>query len=181
MKMIKMDCQEYLPYCFKKNKKLKLLAILFSFSIVLYGCKTTSQMKNISSIQVHAIRLKPNEDLRRAIENYSKQNNITAGWMVTCAGSLTNYNIRFANEEKGSVGSGYFEIVSLVGTVSKNGCHLHLSISDSTGRTIGGHLLAGCTIYTTAEIVMQSSPQLNFKREKDGTTQWEELQIEKVK
>ena len=138
-------------------------------------------MTAVSNTQVHAIRLKPNEDLRRAIENYAKENNIAAGWMVTCAGSLTNYNIRFANKEKGNVGTGHFEIVSLTGTVSKNGCHLHISISDSTGNTIGGHLLAGCTIYTTAEIVMQSTPQLNFKREKDGTTPWEELQIEKLK
>ncbi len=138
-------------------------------------------MKNISNIKVHAIRLKPTEDLRKSIEKYAKENNIAAGWMVTCTGSLTNYNIRFANEEKGSVGTGYFEIVSLVGTVSKNGCHLHISISDSTGHTIGGHLLAGCTIYTTAEIIIQSTAQLNFKREKDGTTPWEELQIERVK
>lgn len=138
-------------------------------------------MKNVKNMQVHAIRLKPNEDLRKAIENYAMENNINAGWMVTCAGSLTKYNIRFANEEKGATGSGHFEIVSLVGTVSTNGCHLHISISDSTGRTIGGHLLAGCTIYTTAEMVIQSTPQLNFKREKDGSTPWEELQIEKVK
>ena len=138
-------------------------------------------MTAASNTQVHAIRLKPNEDLRKAIENYVKENNIAAGWMVTCAGSLTNYNIRFANKEKGNMGAGHFEIVSLTGTVSKNGCHLHICISDSTGNTIGGHLLAGCTIYTTAEIVMQSTPQLNFKREKDGTTPWEELQIEKLK
>ena len=160
---------------------MKILTTLFSFCIVLYGCKTTHQMKDISTVQVHAIRLKPNEDLRKAIETYAKDNDIAAGWLVTCAGSLTNYNIRFANEEKGSTGSGHFEIVSLTGTVSKNGCHLHISISDSTGRTIGGHLLMGCSIYTTAEIVMQSAPQLIFKREKDGSTPWEELQIEKVK
>ena len=39
----------------------------------------------------------------------------------------------------------------------------------------------GCTVYTTAEIVLQSSSNLNFKREKDGTTPWEELQIEEKK
>lgn len=179
--MIKKYCQEYLSNSSKKNNISKLLLTLIFLCTFFYGCKTTAQMKNISQINVHAIRLKPNEDLRRAIETYAKENNITAGWMVTCAGSLTNYNIRFANKEKGNMGTGHFEIVSLAGTVSKNGCHLHISISDSTGKTIGGHLLAGCTIYTTAEIVMQSTPQLNFKREKDGTTSWEELQIEKLK
>jgi uncharacterized protein len=74
--------------------------------------------------------------------------------------------------------SGHFEIVSLTGTVSVNGSHLHISISDSTGKTIGGHLMEGCTIYTTAEIVILSSNEFIFKREKDGTTPWEELRVE---
>ncbi|MFN0082540.1 MAG: PPC domain-containing DNA-binding protein [Ferruginibacter sp.] len=138
-------------------------------------------MNSSSPILVHAMRLKPGEDLRAQIENYVQQNNIAAGWMVTCAGSLTNYSIRFANMENGSTGTGHFEIVSLTGTVSKNGNHLHISISDSTGNTIGGHLLTGCIVYTTAEIIIESTTSLNFKREKDGSTPWEELQIEKVK
>ncbi|MEO7307240.1 MAG: PPC domain-containing DNA-binding protein [Ferruginibacter sp.] len=101
--------------------------------------------------------------------------------MSTGVGSLTNYKIRFANQPDGSSDSGHFEIVSLTGTVSTNGSHLHISISDSTGKTIGGHLMEGCTIYTTAEIVILSSNEFVFKREKDGTTPWEELQVEQVK
>ena len=63
------------------------------------------------------------------------------------------------------------------GTVSISGSHLHLSISDSTGKTIGGHLLEDNLVYTTAEIVIGESKNLLFTREKDGTTPWEELQI----
>ena len=138
-------------------------------------------MNTSNSITSHAIRLKPGDDLREKIENYILQNNINAGWVVTCAGSLTDYNIRFANQEKGSTGKGHFEIVSLTGTTSKNGSHLHIGISDSIGKTIGGHLLKGCIVYTTAEIIIQSASDLNFKREKDGSTPWDELQIEKIK
>ena len=76
-----------------------------------------------------------------------------------------------------SKGAGYFEIVSLVGTISINGSHIHISICDSTGKTIGGHLMPGCKIYTTAEIVLQSTDKYEFTREKDGSTSWEELQI----
>ncbi len=158
-------------------KKILFFILLLS---VLYGCKTAKNM-TAQNIQVHAIRLKPGQDLRQEIEKYVKENNIKAGWINTCAGSLTHYNIRFANEENSSTGNGHFEIVSLTGTLSTSGCHIHLSISDSTGRTIGGHLLVGCTIYTTAEIVLQSSGDFNFKRAKDGTTPWDELQIEKIK
>jgi uncharacterized protein len=162
----------------KKNKQMKYIIILFlSILIIFSSCKSTKQMT--PKINVHAFRLKPGQDLRKSIEDYVKENNIAAGWIVTCVGSLTNYNIRFANQKDGTTGSGHFEIVSLTGTVSNNGSHIHISISDSTGKTIGGHLLQGCTIYTTAEMVIQSSPNFIFKREKDGTTPWEELQIEK--
>lgn len=127
--------------------------------------------------KVYAFRLKPGEDLRKSIEVFVKEKSITAGWISTCVGSLTEYAIRFANQQESNRSSGHFEIISLAGTVSVNGCHLHISISDSTGKTIGGHLLIGCKIYTTAEIVIGSTATYEFKREKDGTTEWKELQI----
>jgi predicted DNA-binding protein with PD1-like motif len=131
-------------------------------------------MPNISS---YAIRLKPGQDLKESIQQLVVQKNIKAGWISTCAGSLTQYNIRFANQPDSSSDKGHFEIVSLTGTVSVNGSHLHISISDSTGKTIGGHLMEGCKIYTTAEMVILTTDQYEFKREKDGTTPWDELQI----
>ena len=131
----------------------------------------------MEKITVHAFRLKPGEDVKQGIMNLVAKEQIKAGWISAGVGSLLSYNIRFANQPAGSIGSGYFEIVSLTGTVSTNGSHIHLSISDSTGKTIGGHLMEGCKIYTTAEIVILSSDQVEFKREKDGSTPWEELQI----
>jgi predicted DNA-binding protein with PD1-like motif len=127
--------------------------------------------------KVYVFRLKPGEDLRKSIEAIVKEKNIVAGWINTGVGSLTDYSIRFANQQEGFRGSGYFEIVSLTGTVSVSGSHLHISISDSTGKTIGGHLLEGCKIYTTAEIVIDSTTEYEFTRKKDGTTEWEELQV----
>ena len=131
----------------------------------------------MNNCKTHAFRLTPGQDLKKEILHYVKEKQIKAGWVSTCVGSLTNYNIRFANQPEGSRGSGHFEIVSLTGTVSVNGSHLHLSISDSTGRTIGGHLSPGCKIYTTAEIVLMYSDKYTFTREKDGSTPWEELQV----
>lgn len=126
----------------------------------------------------HVFRLKPGADLKRSIQDYVEKNQIEAGWILTCVGSLTDYNIRFANQEKTDSGKGHFEIVSLVGTLSKNGSHLHLSISDSSGVTMGGHLSDGCLVYTTAEIVIQSSKKLLFTREEDGSTPWKELHVQ---
>ncbi|NCU04952.1 MAG: DNA-binding protein [Chitinophagaceae bacterium] len=128
-------------------------------------------------MKTHAFRLKPGQDLKQEILSYVQQHNIEAGWIITCVGSVTQYNLRFANQPEGNKATGHFEIVSLVGTVSINGSHLHMSVSDSTGKTLGGHLLDSNLVYTTAEIVIGEGKQLVFTREKDGTTPWEELQV----
>jgi predicted DNA-binding protein with PD1-like motif len=146
--------------------------LLFTFLLFFTACQP-------NMIKAHPLRLKPGADLKKEIEAYVKAAHIQAGWIVTCAGSLTQYNIRFANQPEGGTGNGHFEIVSLTGTVSANGSHIHLSISDSTGKTIGGHLLGNNIIYTTAEIILQEDDNFVFTREKDGTTPWEELQIKK--
>ena len=156
--------------------KILLLPALVCLSIF-NSCKTIKSTA-MPATKSYAIRLKPGADLKKSIQSFVKTHNIQAGWIVTCAGSLTAYNLRFANQPTGATGTGYFEIVSLGGTLSMNGSHIHMSISDSTGKTIGGHLLEGCIVYTTAEIVIQQSYDLIFTRKKDGTTEWEELQIE---
>lgn len=129
------------------------------------------------NVKIHAFRLKPGQDLKQEITSYVLQHKIEAGWIMTCVGSVTQYNLRFANQSEGTKANGHFEIVSLVGTVSINGSHLHMSVSDSTGATIGGHLLDSNIVYTTAEIVIGEGKQLVFTREKDGSTPWDELQI----
>lgn len=148
---------------------------IFLISLSLISGHQKNAMDNLTA---HAFRLKPGQDLKAAIQDLVNQKQVKAGWISTCAGSLTHYKIRFANQPEGSMGSGHFEIVSLTGTVSVNGSHLHISISDSTGKTIGGHLMEGCIIYTTAEFVILSSDEFIFTREKDGTTPWAELQVE---
>ena len=128
-------------------------------------------------INTYAFRLFPGQDLRKEIEEVVNYHGIHAGWIVAAVGSLTEYNLRFANQTAGSQASGFFEIVSLSGTLSIDGCHLHMAISDPSGQTIGGHLLEGCIIYTTAELVIASTNKYAFTRENDGSTPWKELQI----
>lgn len=139
-------------------------------------CKPIHKMQT-EAVKIHAFRLKPGADLRQSIQTYVIEHNIQAGYIITCVGSLTQAHLRYANQPNGTQLKGFFEIVSLVGTVSINGNHLHLSMSDSTGKTIGGHLLEDNLVYTTAEIVIGESKNLVFTREKDRTTPWEELQI----
>jgi len=134
----------------------------------------------MQNFTAHAFRLKPGQDLKKSIQNVADELQIKAGWIGTCVGSLTGYTIRFANQANTNSKTGYFEIVGLTGTVSINGSHLHILVSDDIGETIGGHLCDGCIIYTTAEIIICNSSDFVFKREKDSSTPWPELQIEKV-
>lgn len=142
--------------------------------------QSTNHVPAVASImQTYSVRLKPGQDLKKVLETIVQQERISAGAVLTCVGSLTDLTIRLANQESPSVWKGHFEIVSLVGTLSVNGSHLHLSASDSTGRTIGGHLLDGCLIYTTAEIVIGVMPELIYAREPDPTFGYKELVVRK--
>jgi uncharacterized protein len=126
---------------------------------------------------IHAIRLKPGQDLKKALTDFVREKQIAASWIVSGIGSLTQTNIRYANHLEGMIRNGYFEILSLSGTLSMHGSHIHICVADERGSCSGGHLLDGNIIYTTAEIIIGESTDMIFKREKDGTTEWEELQI----
>ncbi|WP_426061366.1 PPC domain-containing DNA-binding protein [Hymenobacter sp. B1770] len=130
-----------------------------------------------SPLKTYALRLRSGDDLRQQLTAFVQTNHIRAGALLTCVGSLTVTTLRLANHEGPTVYRGHFEIVSLVGTLSTNGSHLHLAVSDSTGRTIGGHLLDGCVVYTTAEIVLGELPALEFKREADPAFGYRELVV----
>lgn len=132
-------------------------------------------------MQTYSFRLRPGQDLKEQLEAFVRQERIGAGAILTCVGSLTDVSLRLANQEKPTIWKGHFEIVSLVGTLSANGSHIHLSVSDSTGRTLGGHLMAGCVIYTTAEVLVGVMPSLDFVRETDPAFGYKELVIRKRK
>lgn len=128
-------------------------------------------------MKILAIRLKPGEDLKESLRWFVEHNNIQAGFILTSVGSLKQATLRFANRDDIQVFNEKFEIVSLVGTLSTHGLHLHISLSDKNGKTIGGHLADGCIIYTTAEIIIGISEEFIFMRTEDETTGYKELEI----
>ncbi len=150
---------------------------VYVLSALLYISCTASKSTPMPKNDVYILRLKPGMFLKEEIQKFADSHHIKAGWIASCAGSLTDYAIRFANQPAVSTGIGFFEIVSLSGTVSENGSHLHIAVADSTGKVTGGHLAANSKVYTTAEIVIGCTDKYILKREKDGSTPWEELQI----
>ncbi len=125
----------------------------------------------------YAFRIQPHEDLKKTLLLFAGKNSIKAGAIVTAVGSLEQFNIRFANCAEGTSKKGHFEIVSLVGTFSDSACHLHLSISDNKGKTIGGHVLDGNLVYTTAEIVLIKLTDFEFRRYVDAIYGYRELTV----
>ena len=105
------------------------------------------------------MRLKPGQDLLLEMDRLARERKLEAACVVTCVGSLTTAVLRYANQSHTDTLTGHFEIVSLTGTLSIHGSHYHISISDETGKTIGAHLMEGCRVYTTAEIVIGRSEE----------------------
>ena len=132
-------------------------------------------MKTIS------FRLKPGADLKNSIEVVVAEHSIRAGFIITCAGGLQQARVRMAGAKPDSQNiqtfKADFEIVSLVGTISISGTHLHISFSDSKGNVIGGHLKEDTIIYPTAEIVLGIEETVEFVREMDIETGFKELVV----
>ena len=151
----------------------------------------------------HAFRLHPKAPLKRSLLEcadtiFARSPSTTASlFVITVVGSLQSVKLRLANASntkegnknggeliKNSMGGSNdirewmnerFEIVSLVGTFSRDGsCHLHLSMSDGNGNTFGGHLMEG-EIFTTAEVVLGSADGIDFAREYDPATGYKEI------
>jgi predicted DNA-binding protein with PD1-like motif len=128
-------------------------------------------------MHTYALRLHPTQDLKKELLSFAQEQRLKACGIVTCVGSLQQAYLRLANQREPIAYQGKFEICSLVGTLSQYGCHLHMAISDTVGKTFGGHVVDGNLIYTTAEIVLIELTQYCFTRELDPETGYNELVI----
>lgn len=125
-------------------------------------------------------RLKQGQFLKEEIEKRSK--NVKAGVLLSVVGALENANLRMAGATTDNQivknFEGPFEIVSGTGTISQDGCHIHISISDKEGKVFGGHLKDGCKVAVTAEIVIGIFKDISYKRVYDESTGFKELETE---
>ncbi len=130
-------------------------------------------------MQTLPLRLFPGDDLRKGVEKALIAGNCNAGFVMTGIGSLKQANIRLAGQDLPEMMIGDFEILTLAGSVSADGAHLHISISDRSGKVIGGHVSYESLIHTTAEIFLILLPDWAFSRKFDHTTGFPELIISK--
>ena len=127
----------------------------------------------------YIFRLTRGKDLKKEIKNFVKKNNIKSGIIKCAVGCLYEACFRLAEGKECFHSKEKYEIVSITGTVSVNGCHIHISIANNKGSVIGGHLKEGCLVDTTVEICIESFNNYSFDRVFDNNTGYKELVINK--
>ena len=123
------------------------------------------------------IRLSPGADLRTALEAAIEEQGIDSAFVLSGIGSLVDARLRFANEAAEALISGPLELVSIAGTLTSSGSHLHVAVSDRNGAVTGGHLSYGSVVRTTAEILLAPLDEWALSREHDVQTGFNELVI----
>ncbi|KAA0201336.1 hypothetical protein HAZT_HAZT000535 [Hyalella azteca] len=119
------------------------------------------------------------------------------GCVLTCVGSVTGITLRFASQDTGGDNKaglcllnfcwliqsfkGHYEVLSLVGTLTKDGLHLHTCLGDKDGKTIGGHVMGDMVTYTTMELVIGVMEDFVLTREFDEETKFDELVVTPAK
>jgi uncharacterized protein len=128
-------------------------------------------------VQLLPLRLPPGADLRRALEVAVRDQLASSAFVVAGIGSLDEARLRYAGDAEESTIAGPLEILSLSGSLTPTGAHLHAAVSDAAGRVFGGHIGYGNLVRTTAELLLAPLPEWDLGREHDATTGFNELVV----
>lgn len=128
-------------------------------------------------MQTLPLRLNPGDDVRAAVVQALLASGHQAAFVLQGIGSLSLAQLRYAGVPEPTELRGDLEILTLAGSISADGAHLHMSVSDAHGRVLGGHVGAGCIVRTTAELLLALLPGRHFTRELDPHTGYPELTI----
>ena len=137
----------------------------------------TTHWTTLELAEIRGVRLEPGSDLRAVLASVDLEGYAGAS-ILSCVGSLKETRLRMAGASDSWSCKRPVEIVSLVGTLSHDGVHLHLSVSLPTGEVLGGHLMAGSIVRTTAEIMVALLKGPRLVRRPDTATGFRELVFE---
>ena len=124
-------------------------------------------------------RLHRGDDLLGSIRALAEEAAIEAGVVLSAVGCISRGVVRDASGVNLKTIDEPCEIVSLNGTVSRTRCHLHIALAKEDLSAVGGHLVEGCIINTTCELVIGVLDGWRFGMEQDGETGYDELVFEK--
>ena len=132
--------------------------------------------------RVIAIRLAPGTDLLDGMQEACERYGLRNGVVLSAIGSLEP--VRFCDVEAlpdKKFGYGYGGVLELNDTIELTGAsgvicsdaegninlHVHICMSDKTGKAYGGHLVQGTKVLMTADIVLGEIEGVSMLREYD--------------
>jgi predicted DNA-binding protein with PD1-like motif len=128
-----------------------------------------------STGRVVIARLEPGDDILHSIENVAEERRLVSAY-ISMIGAVSRVHLGYFDREKKEYKDFTIEedleIVSGIGNISRHEgkyiVHVHIVAADETGRCYGGHLLEGCEVSVTIELVISEVTEL--KRSRDGLT-----------
>ncbi len=120
-------------------------------------------------------RLHRGDDLLESIRALCAQRQIDAAVVLSAVGCVSRAVVRDAGGVRVRRIDEPCEIVSLNGTAGRARCHLHLALSREDLSTLGGHMMPGCIVNTTCELVLGILDGVRFGTEQDAETGYDEI------
>ena len=108
------------------------------------------QLQALRSVQLH---LGAGSDIRLSLEALATEIN-ASGFVLGVVGNLSQAAFQCPGQAGPTILEGDLEIITLQGTVSPQGVHLHLSFSDGSCQVWGGHLEPGTLVQKGADLLV---------------------------
>jgi len=126
--------------------------------------------------EIDFFRILEGEDLAGAVRKRVEESGIRAGVFILI-GSLKSAMLGYyrEGEYKSIQLDGPLEIASCMGNIAVDekgeiAVHAHLVVSNDKGEAFGGHLMKGCYVGATAELVIIEGVNVNLQRAFDEKT-----------
>ncbi|MGQ4910790.1 MAG: PPC domain-containing DNA-binding protein [Candidatus Thorarchaeota archaeon] len=121
-------------------------------------------------------RMRPGEDVLETIQTVAKEHGIRSG-QVSLIGAIAGAKLGYFDRDE--MAYKHFsveedvEVVSCMGNITTHGddlvVHAHMIVADDQGRCYGGHLLPGCKVSVTIELIINEI-EGRLERAKDQAT-----------
>ena len=99
------------------------------------------------------LKLAPGSDLRLSLEELAQRDGIS-GFVLGVVGNLTKVSFKCPGQAEPTVLEGDLEVITLNGTFSPEGVHLHLSLSEGACQVWGGHLEPGTIVQKGVDLLI---------------------------
>ena len=107
----------------------------------------------MTAMRAVPLHLEAGSDVRRSLEQLALEHN-AGGFVLSVVGNLSQAAFACPGKSAPTVLAGELEIITLQGTISPDGVHLHLSFSDASCQVWGGHLEHGTLVFRGADLLV---------------------------